>query len=316
MKISVMAKNISIGVIGVGHLGERHAQALTKINQAHLVGLCDIDEIKGGQVADTLGVAYFKDYQLLLPQVQALIIAVPTREHFSIGLDCLKHGCHVLIEKPITNDLKQADELIKLAKCKQLILQVGHIERFNNAFKAVCEIVQEPKFIECHRLSPFPARSLDIGVVADLMIHDIDLILDLVKSEVTYIDAVGINVLTNLEDIANVRLRFKNGCIANLTASRISDEAMRKFRIFLKNAYISVDYKNNQATIYKKETNQILREELPIDDKSPLENELESFLDCVSQNKTPLVSGEEAKQALGLAIEIQKKINAYIKSTK
>lgn len=311
-----MAKKITIGVVGVGHLGERHAQTLIKLSQAHLVGVCDIDEIKGCRVANTLGVAYFKDYKLLLPQVQALIIAVPTKEHFSVGSDCLKFGRHVLIEKPITNNLKQADELIKLAKHKQLTLQVGHIERFNNAFKAVCEIAQEPKFIECHRLSPFPARSLDIGVVADLMIHDIDLILDLVKSQVTYIDAIGINVLTNLEDIANVRLRFKNGCIANLTASRISDEAMRKFRIFLKNAYISVDYKDNRATVYRKEGNQIIRKEIPTDNKSPLENELESFLDCISENKSPLVSGEEAKQALCLAIEIQKKINVYIKTAK
>ncbi|MEW6009186.1 MAG: Gfo/Idh/MocA family oxidoreductase [Candidatus Omnitrophota bacterium] len=309
-------KKISIGVIGVGHLGEKHAQTLAKIDQAHLVGVCDTDEIKGCKIANTLGVAFFKDYRLLLDKVQAVIIAVPTKEHYSIAHQTLKQGCHALIEKPITNNLKQAEELIRLSKRKHLILQVGHIERFNNAFKAVCDIVKEPKFIECHRLSPFPARSLDIGVVADLMIHDIDLILDLVKSEVTYIDAVGINVLTPLEDIANVRLRFKNGCIANLTASRISDEAMRKFRIFLKNAYISVDYKNNRATMYRKEDNKIVREEISIDEKSPLQDELEAFLESIIQNKPPLVSGQEAKQALDLAIKIQEKISDYIKTNR
>jgi predicted dehydrogenase len=307
-------RKINVGVIGVGHLGSKHSQTLVDIPTAQLVGVCDLDEAKGLSIAGNLQTSYFKDYKQLLAKVEAVIIAVPTKDHFAIGYDSLEKGCHVLIEKPITSNLKQADLLIRLAARKKRILQVGHIERFNNAFKAVCDIARDPRFIEVHRLSPFPQRSLDIGVVADLMIHDIDLILGLVNSTVTYIDAVGINVLTALEDIANVRLRFKNGCIANLTASRISDETMRKFRIFLKNAYISVDYKHSCATIYRKENHNILKERIAIDQTPPLQSELTSFLDCIIAGKKPVVSGKEARQALSLAIKIQNKISLYIKS--
>lgn len=307
-------EKINIGVIGVGHLGEKHAQTLAKISRANLVGVCDINKTKGQEVSRNLNTPYFQDYQDLLSQAEAVVIAVPTRDHFKIARDSLNKGAHIMVEKPITSKLADADSLIKLAKKKKRILQVGHIERFNNAFKAICDIAKEPKFIEVHRLSPFPARSLDIGVVSDLMIHDIDLILGLVQSDIVYIDAVGVNVLTNLEDIASVRLRFKNGCIANLTASRISDESMRKFRIFLKNAYISVDYKNNRAIIYTKENQNILKKEIPIEITPPLQSELESFLDCVETGKKPVVSGEEARLALNVAIDIQKKINNYIKT--
>ena len=306
-------KKINIGVIGVGHLGEKHAQTLAKISQANLVGVCDINQAKGQEVSRNLNTPYFEDHKDLISQAEAVVIAVPTREHFRIARDSLDRGLHIMVEKPITSKLADADSLIKLAKKKKRILQVGHIERFNNAFKAICDIAKEPKFIEVHRLSPFPARSLDIGVVSDLMIHDIDLILGLVQSDIVYIDAVGVNVLTNLEDIASVRLRFKNGCIANLTASRISDESMRKFRIFLKNAYISVDYKNNRATIYTKENQNILKKEIPIETTPPLQSELESFLGCVETGQKPVVSGEEARLALSVAIEIQNKINDYMK---
>ncbi|MBU2540574.1 MAG: Gfo/Idh/MocA family oxidoreductase [Candidatus Omnitrophica bacterium] len=306
-------KKINIGVIGVGHLGQRHAHVLSKIKKVQLVGICDIDKNKGKELARTIKTTYYADYSDLLKQVQAVIVSVPTKHHFRVGYDSLKQGAHALIEKPITPTVAEAGKLINLAKKKKLILAVGHIERFNNAFRTVCDIVKKPKFIECHRLSPFPARSLDIGVVSDLMIHDIDLILELVKSDVVSIDAVGVNVLTNLEDIANVRLRFKNGCVANLTASRISAKAMRKFRIFLKDSYISLDYMHNQASVYKKENKNIYKHEVPIDKADPLQNELESFLDCILYGKDPVVSGWEGKEALSLAIKIQKKINEYIK---
>ncbi len=306
-------KKVAVGVIGIGHLGQRHAQTLAKIDKAKLIGICDIDENRAKQLAQSLKTAYYTQYKDLISQAEAVIISVPTKEHFRIGYDSLKQGIHTLIEKPITTTVAQAEKLINLAKKKKLTLAVGHIERFNNAFRAVCDIVKKPKFIECHRLSPFPARSLDIGVVSDLMIHDIDLILDLVKSEIMSIDAVGVNVLTNLEDIANVRLRFKNGCVANLTASRISAKAMRKFRIFLKDAYVSLDYMHSQASVYKKETKNIYKNEISIDKAAPLQSELESFLDCILYGKKPVVSGSEGKEALSLAIKIQKKINEYIK---
>jgi predicted dehydrogenase len=243
-----------------------------------------------------------------LDKIDAVSIAVPTNKHYEVAKDFIKQGIHVLIEKPITNNLIQAKELVKLAKKNKVILQVGHVERFNSAFTAIEYIVDNPRFIECHRLSPFPHRSLDIGVVLDVMIHDIDIILGLVKSNVQRVEAVGVPVLTFYEDIANVRLVFKNGCVCNLTASRISEEAMRKIRIFLADAYISLDYVNQEASLYKKENGQIIKNPLPIEKEEPLKKEIESFIDCVINHKKPLVSGLEAYQALKLANQILRKI--------
>ena len=210
-----------------------------------------------------------------------------------------------MIEKPITDNLRQAKALIKLARKKKIILQVGHVERFNSAFIAVQKIVTSPRFIECHRLSPFPNRSLDIGVVFDLMIHDLDILLGLIHSRVKHIDAVGVSVLTPFEDIANVRLHFQNGCIANLTASRISEEPLRKIRIFLKDTYISLDYQLQEAFCYKKEKTAIIKTPLPIEKEEPIKKEIESFLLCVRNNRKPVVSGLEAYQALKLATKIR-----------
>jgi predicted dehydrogenase len=185
---------------------------------------------------------------------------------------------------------------------------VGHVERFNSAFAATLRLIKDPQFIECHRLSPFPQRSLDIGVVLDLMIHDIDIVLGLVNSPIKKIEAVGIPVLTPLEDIANARITFKNGCVCNLTASRVSDEWMRKIRIFQKNTYISLDYKNEEAFVYRKTDSRITKEALPIEKEQPLKKELASFIDCIIQNKAPIVSGEVARQALATAFGISKLI--------
>lgn len=297
---------IKVAVIGVGHLGSIHAKIYQEIENCFLLAVCDIDKTRLNEISGNLNVEGYLNYQQLFDKVDAVSIATPTNLHYKITKDLLDHNIHVLVEKPFTTNLKEADKLIEIARKRKLILQVGHIERFNSAFAATLKLIKNPKFIECHRLSPFPNRSLDIGVVLDLMIHDIDIVLGLVNSPIKKIEAVGVRVLTEFEDIASARLTFKNGCVCNLTASRISDEWMRKIRIFLKRAYISLDYKNEEAFIYKKTASGISKEALPIEKEEPLKRELASFIDCVIQNKPPLVSGEVARDALSLALYIQK----------
>ena len=299
---------IRVAVIGTGYLGSLHAKIYRQLKECSLEAVCDIDKTRLSQLGNELGVPAVTDYRELFGKVDAVSIAVPTVLHHKIALDCLKNNIHALVEKPFTTNLKEADSLIRIAGAKKLILQVGHIERFNSAILAIEPYLKKPKFIECQRLGPFHKRVNDVGVVLDLMIHDIDIILGLVNSPVKKIDAVGVNVLTPFEDIANARITFKSGCVANLTASRISDEAMRKIRIFLKNAYISLDYRNQQAFIYRKTASGISKEALSIEKEQPLQKELSSFLDCVIHNKEPLVSGEVARQALSVALKIRGQI--------
>jgi len=299
---------VRVGVVGVGHLGSKHAKIYKESTACSLTAVCDIDKILLDGVAAELGVSGYIDYRQLLGQVDAVSIAVPTKLHYKLAYDFLKHNVHTLVEKPFTTNLNEAESLIKLAARNNLILQVGHIERFNSAFSATKKLIQEPKFIECHRLSPFPNRSLDIGVVLDLMIHDIDIVLGLVNSTVKKIEAVGVSVLTDSEDIANARITFGNGCVSNFTASRVSDEWMRKIRIFQKDTYISLDYKEARASVYKKDGMAITKNDLPIEKEQPLQKQLESFLDCVIKKSEPLVSGRVAKEALAVALEIQNRI--------
>jgi predicted dehydrogenase len=299
---------IRIGVVGVGHLGSIHAKIYNEIQSCSLAAVCDIDKTRLGEVSGSLNVPGYTDYHDLFDKVEAVSIAVPTNLHYKIAADLLKHKIHCLVEKPFTTNLREADSLIKIAKKNKLILQVGHIERFNSAFSATRKVIHNPQFIECHRLSPFPHRSLDVGAVLDIMIHDIDIILGLVQSKIKKIESVGVNILTQFEDIANARITFQNGCIANLTASRVSDELMRRIRIFQEDTYISLDYKEAKASIYKKSGLTITKEDLPIEKEEPLRKELESFLDCVANQKEPLVSGHIARQALAVALEIQEQI--------
>jgi predicted dehydrogenase len=299
---------IKVAVVGVGYLGIIHAQIYKKLQNCSLVGVCDTDEARAKQVSEDLGILDFTDYRQLLDKVEAVSIAVPTRLHYQIAEEFLRHNIHVLVEKPFTTTLKEADVLIKTAQKNKLILQVGHIERFNSAFSATKEIIRNPRFIECHRLSPFPERSLDIGAVLDLMIHDIDIILGLVNAPLKKVEAVGVPVLTRFEDIANARITFGDGCVANLTASRVSDEWLRKIRIFQKDTYISLDYREAKACVYRKKGLKITKEDLPIEKEQPLEKELKSFLDCILQNKEPLVSGRVAREALAVALKIQSQI--------
>ncbi len=299
-----------MAVIGVGALGEKHARIYKNLENIELLAVCDIDKDKASNLARELQTKAIFDYKAQLDKtIDAVSICVPTKLHYETAKFFLNNSIHTLVEKPFTNTIIQADELIKIAKNKKLVLQVGHIERFNSAYKAIEPVVKNPKFIECHRLSPFPNRSLDVGAVLDIMIHDIDILLGLVKSPIKSIDAIGVKVLTKYEDIANVRIKFKNGCIANLTASRVSDETMRKIRIFLDGAYISLDYYKQEGFIYKKVDNQITKESIPIEKEQPLQKELASFVDCIISKKEPVVSGSDAREALQLALEIIKKIN-------
>ncbi|MDD5020217.1 MAG: Gfo/Idh/MocA family oxidoreductase [Candidatus Omnitrophica bacterium] len=303
-----MPYELKTAVIGCGRLGSIHTRVYTEIPHLQLVGICDTDAVKAEQLAQTHHTQAFTDYEALIPKADIVSVATPTNTHFEIAKFAIMNRKHVLVEKPITNDLRQARQLIRLARKFNVTLQVGHVERFNSAFVATQKIAQHPRFIECHRLSPFPNRSLDIGVVFDLMIHDLDIILGLIPSRITHIDAVGVSVLTPFEDIANVRLHFRNGCIANLTASRISDEVMRKIRIFLKDMYISLDYQAQEASAYKKEGNAIIKIAIPIEKEEPIKKEIESFTVCVRNHRRPVVSGVEAYEALKLATKITRAI--------
>ena len=303
-------KKIKLGLIGIGHLGAIHLKIYKEQlgSKVDLIGICDIKKERTERLAGHYNVPFFEDYRQLIGRVDAVDICVPTESHFEVAKFFLQNNVHTFIEKPMTSTVAQADELIDLAERHNLKLQVGHVERFNTAFQSILHFTTEPLFIECHRLNPFPNRSLDIGVVMDLMIHDIDIVLGLNKSPIKDIQAVGVNVLTPLEDIASVRINFANGCVCNLTASRVSDEVMRKIRIFQKNTYISLDYVKQEAFIYKKHGFQISKHALPIEKEQPLPKELEHFIDCVRENKTPLVTGLEGRDALKVALEISEKI--------
>ncbi len=300
-----MAQVLKVGIIGTGKLGSLHTRIYSEIPHVNIAGVCDTDINKAAAVAHQFKTRAFGDYKSLLPLVDMVSIATPTNTHFEIAKYAILNKKHVLVEKPVTDNLRMARILMKLAKRKKVILQVGHVERFNSAFLATQKLAVHPRFIECHRLSPFPNRSLDIGVVFDLMIHDIDIVLGLVHSRLKNIDAVGVSVLTPFEDIANVRLNFANGCTVNLTASRISDESMRKIRIFLKDTYISLDYQAQEAFCYKKEQTSIIKTPIPIEKEEPIKKEIESFCFCVRNNKKPVVSGIEAYEALRLATKIR-----------
>ena len=303
-----MAK-LRVAVIGTGVLGSLHAKIYSGLENVELVGICDTDTDKLALVSKELGVEGFKDYHQLLGRIDAASIVVPTKDHYSISKDFLKSGIHLLIEKPITQTVEEADELLSIAKSKNLTLAVGHVERFNAAIEAILKIKGDIKFVECHRLGPFSPRVKDVGVVLDLMIHDIDILLWLIKSPIKSIEAVGVKVLTQHEDIANARIVFENRAVCNITASRVTEKAMRKIRMFQPNAYISLDYIQQDALIYTKKLGHIVSRQVDIKKEKPLQKEIASFLNCVRTGKRPLASGEEGKQALSVALEILKKIS-------
>ena len=308
-----MARKIRIAVVGVGHVGKDHARVLSALPEAELVGVADIDSAKKER-AEALHVPFFKNYRELLGKIDAVTVATPTSTHAAIASEFLEAGIHTLVEKPFTLKLEEADKLIGLAREKNLALQVGHVERHNPGFRRVEEIVaRKIGFIEIHRLSPFTPRIQDCGVVLDMMIHDLDIVLGLVKSEIQSFDAIGIPVLTPYEDIANVRVRFKNGTVADITASRLTPEKQRKIRIFQEDAYISLDYEAQSGQIFRKGAFQIAQEKIDIQKSEPLREELEFFLKGILTGKSLGRPDEAARNALAFALEIVDSIQTNLR---
>ncbi len=295
---------IFLGVAGVGAIGRNHARVLAGLPGVRLAGIYDVDSVRAAELAAEHGTRAASSLEELASWTDAVTVATPTVFHFAAGKILLEAGKHVLIEKPITDNTEQALELAALAKSKNLVLQVGHIERFNPVMSLLEQRLTNPRFLEAHRLSPFPNRSIDIGVVLDLMIHDIEIVLNLVRSPVESVDAVGVPVLTRREDIANARIRFENGCVANLTASRISPERLRKLRVFQSDAYVSLDYQAQEGKIYRRDGMSIVCEDVLIEKDEPLKLELAAFAECARHGHQPRVGGHEAAAALDLAMRI------------
>lgn len=304
----ISSRKIRAGVIGVGFLGKHHARIYKELSGVKLMGVSDIDHNMGREVAKNLGVSFYESPSELLKEVDAVSISTPTSTHYGVTKEVILSGIHVLIEKPITEKVEEAGEIIDLAKKKGVVLQAGHIERFNPAIIAVSKFVNNPLFIEAQRIAIYNDRNTDVAVVLDLMVHDIDIILSFIHSGVKKIEAVGVPILSDEYDIAHARLEFDNGAIACLTTSRVSYKKERKIRLFQRDMFISVDYLSHHAAVWRRiETDGkpvIKREELEIIPKEPLRSEIESFIRCVRNGDTPLVTGEDGKRAIELAHRI------------
>jgi predicted dehydrogenase len=324
-------QKIKVGVVGVGHLGRHHLRVYSELPEAEVIGIYDTDLEKARAKAEEFNTRCFEGLDNLLQNTEAVSLVVPTSSHFTVGQEIIKKGINVLIEKPITQTVDQAEKLIQMAQEKNLILQVGHIERFNPAFQAIQGMSLEPKFIESHRLAPFVSRGTDVAVILDLMVHDVDLILALVKDKVKTIDAAGVSVISESEDIANARITFEKGCVANVTASRISAKPMRKLRLFQKDTYISMDFLKKKTEVYRLVESESVKQQgktiignIPLDrgktisygippvkQEDMLTSELKSFLQAVKDKQRPVVSGEDGKEALRVALEIVRKIKEH-----
>jgi predicted dehydrogenase len=312
--ISVPADRVRAAVVGVGHLGRHHARILSTLEGVELVAVVDTDPERVATAAAATGAPALADFREILDgKVDAVSIAVPTELHHEIALPFLERGIATLVEKPVARSLKEADELVAAATTSGAVLGVGHTERYNPAVAAVLPLVTSPRFIEVHRLGAFPERSLDIDVVFDLMIHDLDIIMALVQSEVQSIEAVGVPVLTSKYDIANARLRFASGCIANVTASRISKERVRKIRFFQPDAYISIDYAAQEVEGWRLVRRDGTRPSieggsLPVERDEPLRREIADFIRAVRSKTSPLVDGLAGRRALDLATRVAEKM--------
>lgn len=310
---------IKCAVIGVGYLGRFHAQKYRMLPDVELIGVCDVNQLSSDAVAQELEVPAYYDYHNLFGKVDAVSIAATTNQHFAIAKECLNQGIHVLIEKPITETVNQADQLITLAKKNHVKLQVGHLERFNSARLALEEHLERPLFIESQRLAPFNPRGTDVNVILDLMIHDLDIIQSIVKSPIISIDAQGSPILSQAIDIANARITFANQCVANITASRISFKTERKTRIFQPNSYISIDYHNKQFALFKKGEGEmfpgipdIIRHQSVFEKGDALLEEIKAFINCIQNDTLPLVTGFDGRNALATAEKINALINTNL----
>ena len=337
-----MATRVRVAVLGGGSRGQQHARIYSEMHRqdaVELVGVYDAAPAQARSLAENHGTAALGSVEAAAAAADALSIVTPSVTQLDLAKPLLEQGKHLLVEKPMTDTAGQAANLVRLARQHDCVLQVGHIERFNPVFNYLQQAAREPRFIESHRLSPFPARSMDIGVVLDLMIHDLDIVLAFVRSPVEHVEAAGVRVLSASEDIANARLRFANGCVANLTVSRVSPESLRKIRVFSggdEPGYVSLDYREQQGYHYRlarddeQESStlkkifagkdsaivsqfggrRVVREPVPIQREEPLKGELESFIRCVAEKQEPLVSGESARQAIELALEITGQIQS------
>lgn len=304
-------QTLKTAVIGTGYLGNFHAQKLAALPQSELIAVCDADYARANEIAGKHRVTAVQDYRWLTDKIDAVSIAAPTPLHHEIALHFLQHGIHVLVEKPIATTIAQADELIDTAKKKNVVLQVGHLERFNNVIRGLDGVLHNPRFIESLRLAPFKLRGIDVNVVLDLMIHDIDIILSIVKSDITDIRASGASVLSPFVDIANARLEFANGCIANVTASRINLKMERSLRIFQHDSIIGLDLNKKTLRVHRKGQREmfpgipgISREKRHFTKGDALNDQIASFLNAIIEGKPPIVSGEDGRRALATAIEI------------
>jgi predicted dehydrogenase len=310
-----MASRLKVGVVGVGSLGQWHAKVYSQDPAAELVGLYDSDPERASQIAGQYGTRAFPSLDALAAEIEAASIVVPSHLHQAVGCALLERGLHLLVEKPIASTTAEAEALVAAAQRKGLILQVGHVERFNPVMKVLESVLSRPRFIEAIRLAPYPPprdgalpRGTEVSVVLDLMIHDLEIILHLVRSKVREIRAVGVPVLSQSEDIANVRLAFESGCVANVTASRISQKKMREIRVFQEDCYVSLDYQNQAGQICRKAGPAITREDVPIEKGEALANELASFVRCVLERRQPVVTAEHGSEALRLAVAICREI--------
>jgi len=303
-------KNIRTGVVGTGHMGMNHVRIYSGLENSTLSAVHDIDTSSAEAAAKKYRTHAAESLEDFAARIDAATICTPTVTHYEVGKFLLERGKHLLIEKPIAQNSEHAHALHRIAQENGCVLQVGHIERFNPVLSALESKLSNPRFLEVTRLSPFPNRSTDIGVVLDLMIHDLEIVLHLVKSPVQSMDPVGIAVLSKGEDIANVRLRFENGCVANVTASRISNDRLRKIRVFQEDAYLSLDYQKQDGVMYRLVDGRIAREKVEIQKGDALERQLTSFLECARDGLTPKVSAKEAAVALDIALEITRQIEA------
>lgn len=306
--------SVKVGVIGAGYFGQHHARIYSELEEAELVAIVSTDKEKSEELAKKYGCEVYADYRDILHRVDALSIVTPTTTHHKIALDCLRAGKDILIEKPITASVEEADELILESQKRGCIIQVGHLERYNPAFVTATQMIKEAVFVESERLSPFLGRGTDVDVTLDLMIHDVDITLSLIPSQVKYINAVGAGVITDKIDAAKAWLEFENGSVSLITASRLSAEKKRCLKVFQKDSYIYVDYQNCEVRRYFKTTAGVSFDIIRPPDKEPLKEQLRDFISCVREKRRPKVSAIEGRDALRIAIEITKVINERLLS--
>jgi predicted dehydrogenase len=292
---------VKVAIIGAGHMGRYHAQKFASCEGARLVAVVDAD---ASRISNFPGIDFFTDYHKVLPLVDAAVIAIPTDKHYKVARECLDAGLHLLIEKPITTTLKEADALIRLAKKRKLVLQIGHVERFNRGFAAISARLARPMYIETERLAPFKARGVEVDVVLDLMIHDLDLVVALARSEVKRVSASGFRVLTRDIDIANAHIEFASGCVANLTASRVSQAAVRKLRMFQQGVYLSADLQSGAVRYVTRSGAEMKQADENYAGGDALAEQAKSFVLSIQKKRSPAVSGADGRRALKLALDV------------